>query len=252
MRDVVAAEWIKIRTVRSTGWTMLLTVALGTGLGALVGLSFRNAPARPGFFDPLFAAFYSLTLAQLPLVVFGVVTVTAEYTSGTIHASLAAVPRRGVFYAGKLLGCLPLVLGVSVATVLGSFFASQATLGPDGVGLGAPGVSEAVIGCSLYLTLMCLFAAGLGMLLRSSTVSLAILLPLLFLGSQGLGNVPGLKTFLQYLPDQAGAVMLHLTGPPGDPQFGRDYGAWTGLAILTLWTAAALLAGHLTLRRRDA
>lgn len=87
---------------------------------------------------------------------------------------------------------------------------------------------------------------------RSWVCSLGILLPLLFLGSQGLGNIPKLKTVAQYLPDQAGKVTMHLTGPPGDPRFGHDYGPWTGLGILALWTTAALLGGYLTLRRRDA
>jgi ABC-2 type transport system permease protein len=47
-------------------------------------------------------------------------------------------------------------------------------------------------------------------------------------------------------------VVMHLTGPPGDPRFGRDYGPWTGMAILALWTAAAIVGGYLVLRRRDA
>jgi hypothetical protein len=89
-------------------------------------------------------------------------------------------------------------------------------------------------------------------MLRSSVASLAVLLPLLFLGSQGLGNVPKVKVVTQYLPDQAGSVIFHLFGPPGNPVFGRDFGPWTGLAILALWTAAALTGGYLVLRHRDA
>jgi hypothetical protein len=79
-----------------------------------------------------------------------------------------------------------------------------------------------------------------------------VLLPLLFLGSQGLGNVPRVKAVAQYLPDQAGMVVMHITGPAGDARFGRPYGAWPGLGIMALWTAAALLAGYVALRRRDA
>ena len=47
-------------------------------------------------------------------------------------------------------------------------------------------------------------------------------------GSQGLGNIPKLKLVTQYLPDRAGMVIMHLTGPASDPVFGRDYGPWTG------------------------
>jgi hypothetical protein len=104
----------------------------------------------------------------------------------------------------------------------------------------------------LYLPLICTFSIGVTATLRSTARSLGILLPLLLLGSQGLGNVPKLKTVTQYLPDQAGMLILHLAGPASKPNFGRDYGPWTGLGILAAWTATALLGGYLVLRRRDA
>jgi hypothetical protein len=127
---------------------------------------------------------------------------------------------------------------------------AQLALGSHGTSLRDPGVAEAVVGTCLYLTLICLFTTGLAMVLRYTAAALGILLPILFLGSQGLGNIPGIKVVTQYLPDQAGQVMLHLT-QPGDPRFGRDYGAWEGLGILLLWTVASVLSGYLVLRRRD-
>jgi ABC-type transport system involved in multi-copper enzyme maturation permease subunit len=253
VRAVLAAEWVKLRTVRSTSWLFLLAAALSVGLAHLIGLSFADMtpdPARP--FDPLFAAFYSLTLGQLPLVAFGVLMMGGEYSSGMIRASLAAVPRRGLFYGAKLLAEVPLLLGFSLVTVPAAFLVSQAALGPLGVSIGADGAVEAVIGACLYLTLITLFATGVATMLRSSALSLGVLLPLLFLGSQGLGNIPKVKTVTQFLPDQVGMVVMHLTGPPGDPQFGRPYGPWTGMGVLALWTAVALLGGYLVLRRRDA
>ncbi|WP_394813429.1 hypothetical protein [Streptomyces johnsoniae] len=78
------------------------------------------------------------------------------------------------------------------------------------------------------------------------------MLPLFFLGSQGLGNVPVVGAVAQYLPDQAGAVILHMAGPPEDMRFGRDFGPWAGVGILGLWAAVALAAGYLVLGRRDA
>jgi ABC-type transport system involved in multi-copper enzyme maturation permease subunit len=257
VRAVLLSEWTKIRTVRSTVWTLLLTVVLSVGLGCLFGLSFRNGfsslpQEQQDRFDPIFAAFYSLTLGQLALVIFGVLAVSGEYTSGTIRAALAAVPRRGLFYAGKLLAGAAPIVGVAVATVPATFFTVQAALGPHGTTLGADGVPQAVVGACLYLTLMGLFAMGVATMLRSSVRSLAILLPLLFLGSQGLGNIPKVKNVTQYLPDQAGMVIMHIAGPQGDPRWARDYGPWTGLGILALWTAAALVGGYVVLRRRDA
>ncbi|GAB3153663.1 ABC transporter permease subunit [Micromonospora sonneratiae] len=250
---VLTAEWTKIRTLRSTSWLLLLGCALCVGLAALFGFSFRTpSPTESAHFDPLFATFYSLTLGQLALVAFAVLAVGGEYGSGTIRTSLAAVPRRGVFYGGKVLVAALLVAGVSLVTVLVTFFVAQATLGPRGTTLGTDGVPQAIIGAWLYLTLICLFAMGVATMLRSSALSLGILIPLLFLGGQGLGNVPKLKTVTQFLPDQAGWVIMHLAGPPDDPRWARAYGAWTGLGIVALWAAAALVGGYLVLRRRDA
>jgi ABC-type transport system involved in multi-copper enzyme maturation permease subunit len=251
------SELTKIRTVLATGVTLPLTFVISVGLGLLVGLSFRYTfadlpPDQQQRFDPLFATFYSLTLGQLTLVVFATLVVTSEYSSGTIRASLAAVPRRWLFYLGKLLAGGLVLATVSVLTVLVTFFTAQAALGSHRTSLRSSGVPEAIVGACLYLTLIGLFAMGTATMLRGPVPSLAILLPLLFLSSQGIGNVPKLKTVVQYLPDEAGLVIMHITGPPGDPRFGRDYGPWTGLGITALWTVAALIGGYLTLRRRDA
>lgn len=249
---VLLAEITKIRTVRATPATLLLAFALSVGLGRLVAEALVGQRDPGSAFDPLFAAFYSLTLGQLALVAFGVLVVGGEYGSGTIGASLLAVPRRGLFYAAKLGAGTAVAGAVSAVTVPATFLAAQAALGPEGVSATAPGVPTALLSACLYLTLICLFSMGVAAMLRGSALALGILLPLFFLGSQGLGNIPAIKAVTQYLPDQAGAVALHLAGPQDDPRWARDYGPWTGLGILALWAAAAVLGGHLVLRRRDA
>ncbi|GII28631.1 hypothetical protein [Planotetraspora mira] len=67
-----------------------------------------------------------------------------------------------------------------------------------------------------------------------------------------LGNIPKLRSVTQYLPDQVGMVIMHITGPQTEPRWARDYGPWTGIGLLALWAAAALIGGYLVLRRRDA
>jgi ABC-2 type transport system permease protein len=133
-----------------------------------------------------------------------------------------------------------------------TFFAAQAALGPRGTSLGEPGVLRAVLGTCAYLTLMCAFSIGVAAMLRSTALSLGIMIPLLFLNSQGLGNVPKIRTVAQFLPDQAGAVMMQVVKPDQSFVTHRDFGPWTGLAILLAWTIAALAGGYLVLHRRDA
>jgi ABC-2 type transport system permease protein len=253
----IHADLTKTWSVRSTYWTLSAFAAVSVGLGGLLGLTYRSSlphwdAEHAADFDPLFLAFYGLTLGQLALVVFAVFPIGSEYGSGTIRASLLAVPGRGRFYAAKLVaGTLP-VVAAAVVTVPATFLVSQAALGPYGVGFDTDGAPTAVVGACLHLTLLCLFVAGVATMLRSSLRTLAILMPVFFLGSQGIANIPRAGTVLQYLPDQTGWVIMRLTGPSDDPQFARDYGAWTGLGILALWAAAALLGGYLVLRRRDA
>ncbi|MFG2038045.1 ABC transporter permease [Dactylosporangium sp. NPDC048998] len=250
--NAFAAEWIKVRTLRSTPWTLALTVLVAAGIAFLVGMSFRHADPATSRFDAMFATFYGLSLAQLALVVFAVLAVGGEYGTGTIRPSLAAVPRRGTFYLGKVGTVGLCAAAVSALSVAAAFVAGQAGLGPLHTTLTAAGVPQTVAGAFLYLVLIALFATGVAQVLRSSTLSLGVLLPLFFLGSQGLGNIPGVRRVTQFLPDQAGAVILHFFGPPDNPEYDRAFGPWTGMGILALWAAAALAAGYISLRRRDA
>ena len=254
-RQLVTAELTKIRTIRSTKWALVLTLLICVCLGYAASLSLRVSfprlpPRQRRDFDPIFATFYSISLGQLALVVFGVTVVGSEYTSGTIVTSLTAVPRRGLFYAAKLAAGLLAAAVAALVTVTATFFAAQQALGPHRTSPGAPGTLQAAVGACLYLTLICALAMGVTAILRSPARALGIMMPLLFLDSQGLGNVPGLKTVIDYLPDQAGAVIMHLSGPAGG-RFGRPFGPWTGMAIMLAWAVAALACGYLVLDRAD-
>ncbi|RKN46712.1 ABC transporter permease subunit [Streptomyces hoynatensis] len=254
---LIGAELLKLRTLRSTWWALAATLLTGVGFGLLAGLSHRNAypgmtPEQRAADDPLFYSLYGLTLAQLALAVFGVFAVGGEFSTGTIRTSLLAVPRRGRLFAAKMTAIAVPACVVSLLTVLTTYAAAQATLGPHAASPDEGRTLRAIAAGWLYLTLICLFAAGLSALMRGTSRALAVLLPLLFLGSQGLGNVPVARTVLQYLPDQAGMVAMHLADEVRDPAFARDYGPDTALVLVVLWTLAALLAGYLTLRRADA
>ncbi len=254
-RLLVTAELTKIRTVRSAMWPLLLTPLICAGLGYAISLSLRTSfpnlpPPERRDFDPLFATFYGLSIGQLALVVFAVTVTGSEYSSGLIMTSLLAVPRRCLFYAAKVSAGLLAAAGIAVVTVAVTFFAAQQGLGPLRTSPGAPGALQAAIGACLYLTLITALAMGVSAIVRSPAIALAILMPLLFLDSQGLGNVPVLQKAIDYLPDQAGAVIMHLNGPGGG-RFSRPFGPWTGMAIMLTWTVAALTCGYLVMAGTD-
>jgi ABC-2 type transport system permease protein len=252
--QVVRSEWTKIRSVASTVWTLSLAGVVTIALGVLISLlsrnEFDNLSRRDRLsFDPTFISFAGMTLGQLAMIVFGVLVVSNEYSTGMIRTSLAAVPQRGTFLFGKIAVATALAFAVGLATSFVTFFLGQAMLGPYRAGIGDPGVLRAVFGGGLYMTLIAVFSMGVAAMLRSPMLSLGILMPFFFLISNILGNVGATEKAGRYLPDQAGSRIMQVVTPVDDD---TPYGPWGGLAIMALWVAAALLGGYLMLKRRDA
>ncbi|MBW8796997.1 MAG: ABC transporter permease [Streptomyces sp.] len=252
--QVVRSEWTKIRSVASTVWTLSLavvvTVAIGTLLSGLANSQFSNMPARERLsFDPTNISFAGMTLGQLAMIVFGVLVVSNEYSTGMIRVSLAAVPQRATFLFSKIAVAAGLVLVVGMVTSFAAFFLGQAMLGSHRAHLGDPGVLRAVVGGGLYMTLIAMFSMGVAAMLRSPMLSLGILMPFFFLISNILGNVDATKKIGRFLPDQAGSHIMQVV-----PRVGDDvpYGPWGGLGIMALWVVAALAGGYVLLKRRDA
>jgi ABC-type transport system involved in multi-copper enzyme maturation permease subunit len=248
LMDTTAAEWVKLRSVRSTAVTLTVFALLALALTWLIGRSIEQI-----FYDgdTLAATFMGLMVAQLVLVTFAVSCVGSEYSTGTIKASLAAVPSRGRLFAAKMTAVGAAVAVTVLPVELAAFAIVQDLAGDQAIAWTAWSTIESLLGGWICITLLCVFAAAITVMTRSTVWTLAILLPILFLSGQGLGNLEAVKPVVQYFPDQVGQVVMHLT-IPGDPTFGRDYGAWTGVLILVLWTAAALAGGWLAMRRRDA
>jgi ABC-2 type transport system permease protein len=250
---ILRSEWTKLRTIRSTGWMLALTLVVSTGLNVVNGLSVRHAYqtgngalVRPDF-DAADAGFLGLVSGQLALLAFGALLVTTEYGSGTIRATLAAVPRRGPAYAGKLMVGCAVALVAAAAAALISWSAGEAGLGPYGVAMSAPGVLRALAASVAYLTLICAFAAGVAAVLRHPALTLGVLIPLFFLVGPILSLVPGADRAARFLPDQAGLAIMTVRPPAA--------GALTagqGLLVMTMWTVLAVGAGYFQLRRRDA
>ncbi|MDH6575682.1 ABC transporter permease subunit [Kitasatospora sp. MAP5-34] len=249
---VLQSEWTKIRTVRSTIWTLVLTFLVTLGLGALLSLltnnnfeSFRRNDTTP--FDATGTSFAGIRLGELAIIVFGVLAIGNEYSTGMIRVSLAAVPQRGTLLAAKSVVLGALSLAVAVVTAFVTFFVGQSLLGVHRTTIDSPHVLRAVLGAALYLTMLCLFAAGVTAMLHNQTLALGVLVPFFFLLSPILSAVPKVKTLAHYFPDYAGSRMLLVYEEANQP-----YGPWAGFAICLAWTAAALLGGALVLKNRDA
>ena len=241
------AEWLKARTLRST-WlclAMFVVTVSGIGVGVVASIGSLEA-AQPGY-DPGVLAFYGLNFGHVAVIVLAVLLTAGEYGRQTVHASLVAVPRRGLFLASKVAVGTGLVLVASVVTALPTFVVTQSLLGPAGVGLATPGMAFSLLAAVLYPTLLAVFCMGTAMVLRDQAGALSLLIPFFFLVSPLLELVPVLQRLAVFLPDRAGAVAVRLHSRPVDV-----FGPGTGLAVLALEAAAALLGGWWVLRRRDA
>lgn len=250
---VLKSEWTKVRSVRSTLWTLAAAVLVSVGLGALIcavtASTFGDmSTVDQRTFDATYTSFAGMGLGQLAMIAFGVLVVSAEYSTGMIRNSLAAVPQRGTFLWCKVLIAGPLVLVIGLITSFCAFYLGQALLGDHGVSISDPGVLRAVVGGGIYMALIALFAVGITFVLRSPLLAFAILMPFFFLVSNILGTVDATKKVGQYLPDQAGTTVMSVV--PGT--LDRPYGPWEGLLIMAAWTAAALIAGFVVLKKRDA
>ncbi|SEK34512.1 ABC-2 family transporter protein [Streptacidiphilus jiangxiensis] len=252
MGAVLRSEWIKVKTVRSTFVTLVVAFFVTVGLSALVSF-FTNqnfsklSPTERATFDPTQTSLGGVYLGQLAVIVFAVLVIGNEYSTGMIRASLAAVPQRGSLLTAKALIVLGLVLPVSLATSFVSFFLGQALLGSHKAQLSDPGVLRAVFGSAGYMTLIALFSLGVGFLLRKPVLSLGLLMPFFFLISPILSNVPKVKNVAHYFPDRAGSEMAATQANPNIP-----FGPGAGFVICLLWVVAALAVGLALFRRRDA
>ncbi|MFF8914136.1 ABC transporter permease [Streptomyces sp. NPDC015032] len=240
---VLRSEWIKTRSVRPVIGSLIAVLLVTLAITVLACATVGQAEADKADTELLFGAFYALNFGQIAAISFGATSISSEYLNGALRISLAAVPRRNLFYTAKmtLVGVPALVVGL--VTSFSAFLVGQTFMGKYAIGLGEPGALRAAFGGGIYLALMALFAAGLTVLLRSAVAVLSLLIPFVLIVSFVVGDVAGGAA--QYLPDRAGQLVLH-QNPTG------SLGPWSGLAVTAAWTAAALMAGWWAIRRRDA
>jgi ABC-2 type transport system permease protein len=254
------AEWTKIRSVRSTAWTLILFVVITVGFTALItwvteaNWNGPHAAARDfrAVTDPTSIIFgVAIYLGQLTICVLGALLITTEYSTGTIRASLLAVPKRLPMFAAKLVVFAMLMIVLAEIVAFGSFFVGAAILHSHvQVSLSDSGVLRATIGAGLYLTVFGLFSMGIGALVRNTAGSISIAIGVAFVLPILAGLLPD-TTFYNHLngwlPAQAGS-QVYLVRPTSAPVLT----AWEGFGVLCIWAAVLIVVAAYFLDRRDA
>jgi hypothetical protein len=231
--DLLASEWIKARSIRTT-WLLGAGTVLVTVVVSLLGISGLMADWQtdlPVDFDPAGVSFKGILVGQILVATLGAQTFTSEYATGQIVTSLTIAPRRAVLLATKLAVTALVALATAVLTVACSFGASQAALAAAGL----PTADLADTGS--VRAILC----AVGYLVLTAVVTVALLVPALAPGLPGIvGDLAG-----TYWPTTAGQASYTNSGAGGV----TGSGGLAVMAVFTLWTT---LAAHFTLRTRDA
>jgi len=253
-RSVARMEWLKLRSVRSTAWVLLVFAAGMIGLAILVVGHQHWAAMSAGdraAFDPTNESFTGLALGQLALGVLGVLAITTEFSSGMIRATLAAVPRRPLLLAAKaaVVGAVTLVAGEILA--FAAFAVGEAVLrspAPHAT-LGQPGVLRAVLMAGAYPGLIALIGLGLGAIIRHTAgaicavVGILFVLPLILL-PLGYSIQNSVGQFMPMLIAENSITAVKAQSHTLSPGL--------GFGVLCLYAVAALAMGGWALARRDA
>lgn len=255
--DAARAELVKIRTTRSTAYTLLATIALGVGFSVLfsLGAGHRYAsstPARQAGFDPTAASLASHIVAQLAVGVLGVLVITSEYASGMIRTSLAAVPRRSRLLAAKATVFTAIALAVGCVVGIGAFVVGQRVIAGQGAPHAAlldPGVLRAVVGTGLYLALVGVLGVAVGTIVRATAGALAVIVTVTLLVPAFVPALP--ESWARFLgrwwPTMAGRQIMAV-----QHEAGAELGPWAGLGVLAAAVGLTLGAAFVLFGSRDA
>ena len=253
--DAVRSEFTKIRSTRSTYWTLLALIVVTVGIGAIATAGTASHPQgiTKASLDATQQSLAGLYVGQLVIAVLGALTITSEYSTGMIRTSLAVQPRRGVVFAAKALVFAAVSLVTGLVACFASFFIGQAILSSHHLNatLGDPNVLRAVIGGALFLTACGMLAYGLGAILRHTAGAITAAIGLLFVLSILVNFLPQSwqNNVDKWMPAIAGAQIWTTKPASGGPHL---FSAWPGFAVLAVYAVVAIVAGLALFRTRDA
>jgi ABC-type transport system involved in multi-copper enzyme maturation permease subunit len=247
--DALASEWTKIRSVRSTMWTLGVMIVLMVGIGALSAVAVSAADADLEGQSVLSLGFFGVLLGSICVITLGVLTIASEYGTGMIRTTLTACPSRARVLTAKAIVFFLLVF-ILTTVITAMVGALQTAIVDQGSSTGEDWF-RATIGIALYVATLGLLSLAVGTLIRHSAGAITVmigvvLLPLvlaMFMFSESLRDLQ--QALFEYsIPNQIGVLYdtaVTESGPAG----------WDPLWIMLGVTAAALAGAYASLNARD-
>ncbi len=245
--DTFKAEWTKLRTLRSTWYTVGGAFAAAIGLAGLICFASASqwskmSEAQRADFDPTSTALIGVLFASAILGCLAVRAITSEYSSGMIRVTFSAIPgRRGVL-AAKAAIVAAIALPVALVANFASFFLGRQILAGKGISisLGQPGVVQAIVFGAVAVSLVTVMGLGLGGIIRRTAgATTALMMVIIGSGIFGIALPSGAR---QYLPGNAIQAVTSVRTTAGLLAPGPALAVVAAYAVVALAVATRLIA----------
>jgi hypothetical protein len=252
---VVVSEWTKLRSLRSTLWSLFVAVLFTIGLPCIFATVTAVRWSHMSLHErldrhPLEIATAGVNLSQLAIGVLGVLIITGEYSTGMIRASFGAVPKRLPVLWAKIAVFAAVTFALMLPSVILGFVGSQAILRNHHIleiSFSHSGVARTVIGGAVFLTFVGIFTMGLGAITRNTAGGIAVFAGIFFVIPPLMNILPTSwnNAISEYLPSNAGRDVFSLTHGP------HDLSPGAGIALFAGYTALVIAIAAILLVRRD-
>jgi ABC-2 type transport system permease protein len=260
LAGTIRSEFTKIRSVRSTYWTLILLVLAGLAWSVIYCAATAHRWATMGAldkqgFDATQGSVIGLALlGQLVIVVLGALTITSEYSNQSIRTSLTVMPRRGVLFGAKAVVFTAVAAVTAIVASFASFFIGQRLLASTHAAatLSTPRALQAVVMTAMFVVLCGLFAYGLGAVLRNTAGTITAAYGFLFLLPQLAKALDPTWYYdlVRWLP--GGDFVALITSSSAGQPVAHMFSAWTEMGIFAAYVAVLLALGASALRTKDA
>lgn len=260
--QAVRSEWVKLRTVRSTAWSLLLFVGVSVLFTSLLtsGSSTEGgSPGNPGDNDVILDSLAGIWFGAIAAAVLAVLVITSEYSTRMIRTTFAANPRRRTVLTAKTAVVGGLVLLVGLATSAACFQVGQWFLRGNGFNYegGYPAVTladrealRAVLLSGAFLGLLAVFSLGIGAILRHTAGAITVVLAVLLAPVIALDFLPeNIAGWVEKASLMGAGLALQQTVERPD-NIPLSPGA--GLLVVVAYAVVPLLVALWLIGRRDA
>jgi ABC-2 type transport system permease protein len=260
--QALRSEWVKLRTVRSTAWSLFLLAGTSVLFTSVLTSGSHTEGGSPGFGgdnDIVLDSLAGIWFGAIAAAVLAVLVITSEYSTRMIRTTFAANPRRRTVLAAKTAVVGGVVLVVGLATSAACFQVGQWFLRGNGFNYegGYPAVTlaegeslRAVLGSGVFLGLLAVFAIGVGAILRHTAGAITVVLAVLLAPVIALEFLPEslAEPVEKFSLMGAGLAIQQTVERPDNIPLGPG----AGMLVVSSYAVASLVVALWLIGRRDA